>query len=241
MIPKEHTSTAYFTFGRFQPPTIGHALLIRNVHERAIADNADSYIFVSKSHNNMKTYLKSKKYKDMIKNNTFESTKDNENPLNIVQKVYYLEKMHPGVRIINTVDFGFTNIVDIVSHLGPDGPVGYKHLVFLVGGDRVSTFRRIFNDIPYVRIEQAGATRTLNNNNSSSLSSISGTKMRIAAVKGDFEKFKKGVLIGLMTENDAFEMMNCVRIGLGYEPIMKAGNLRKTMRRRRQILYQNEP
>lgn len=225
MFPIEHRSTAYFTFGRFQPPTIGHAALIRNIHEKAIANNADSYIFVSNSHNNMEKYLKSKKYKQMIQTGIFENIKDNENPLSIVQKIYYLEKMHPDVTFINTANFGITNIMNIVYELGPQGSIGYQHLVFFVGSDRVANFSRIFKDVPYIHIEQAGVQRTLNKNESS-LTSISGTKMRMAAVSGDFEKFKKGVIMGLMTENDAYQLMNFVRIGLGYKPIMNAGNFR---------------
>ena len=51
--------------------------------------------------------------------------------------------------------------------------------------------------------------------------------MRIAAVNADFDRFKRGVLIGSMTEGDAFSMMNDVRVGLGYAPLA-AGGYRKT-------------
>ena len=67
--------------------------------------------------------------------------------------------------------------------------------------------------------------------------------MRMAAVRAtpaDIEAFKRGVMIGAMTEKDAMNLLNAVRVGLGYNPIVSGGKLRtrtmlrlrKTMRRR---------
>jgi hypothetical protein len=220
--------TAYFTFGRFQPPTVGHALLIRTVYERAVAAGGDAFVFVSSSKNNMEKYLASRKYKEMNPL-FFESMETNKNPLTVGQKVYYMTKMFSDmdVRIVNTTEFGSTQITDIVFQLGPEGSLGYQQVVFVVGSDRVSGFRKIFKDVPYVRVESAGDART--NNAVNTLASISGTKMRIAAVNADFGRFKRGVMIGSMTEGDAYNMMNDVRVGLGYAPL-SSGGLRKTRR-----------
>lgn len=229
--------TAYFTFGRFQPPTVGHALLIRTVYERAVAAGGDAFVFVSSSKNNMEKYLASRKYREMNPL-FFESMETNKNPLTVWQKVYYMKKMFSdmNVQIVNTTEFGSTQITDIVFQLGPEGSLGYQQVVFVVGSDRVSGFKKIFKDVPYVRVESAGEARTDTVNAVNTLASISGTKMRIAAVNADFGRFKRGVMIGSMTEGDAYNMMNDVRVGLGYAPLA-SGGLRKTRRGRSKRLY----
>jgi hypothetical protein len=219
---KKNHNAAYFTFGRFQPPTSGHAGLINSVRERAEAAGADAHIFVSSSVNNMVKYTKSKAYKDMIKSGEFESIKANENPLNVAQKVHYLKKMHKGINIVNTTELGLTNIVDIVENIGPDG-LGYKKVVMVVGSDRVDAFKRIFSDMPFMSIEPYGEKRVKGG--------ISGTKMRMAAVNGDIETFTNGVLIGHMTEQDVLDLMNDIRMGLGYPVLGAGGSLRKTRKR----------
>lgn len=214
-------ATAYFTYGRFQPPTLGHAALFRTVKEQADAGGGDAYIFVSNSMNKMDKYMASKIYKTMVKTGQFTSIKENENPLSVYQKVKYLKKMHGdlGINIINTTEFGQNNIVDIVHALGPEG-LGYTNLVMLVGSDRVPVFKKTFKDVAFIRIEPYGAKRQDGG--------ISGTKMRLAAVSGNFAEFKSGVMTGAMTEADAFDLMNDIRVGLALQPLVKVGGTRKS-------------
>ena len=83
MIERQHGHTsAYIAFGRFQPPTIGHGILLRNLLTSAIKTNGDAYVFVT-------------------------STLDgNKNPLNVSTKVSWLKTMFSHtkgqLRIINT-------------------------------------------------------------------------------------------------------------------------------------------
>ena len=206
-------SVAYFTYGRFQPPTMGHAGLIQTVKEKADISNADAFVFVSSTINKMDKYIASKKYKEMLKTGVFESIKENENPLSVYQKVKYLKKMHGaiGINIVNPIEFGNTNIVDIAELMGPKG-LGYEKLVMLVGSDRVASFKKAFTGKSYVTIEPFGVKRTAGG--------ISGTKMRLAAVAGRFEEFKTGVMTGEMTEKDVFDLMNDIRVGLAFDPIV---------------------
>ena len=212
VIKSADKSVAYFTYGRFQPPTIGHAGLIQAVKERADITGSDAFVFVSSTMNKMDKYKTSKKYKDMLKAGVFESIKENENPLSVYQKVKYLKKMHGalGIPIVNTIEFGQANIVDIADLLGPEG-LGYTKLVMLVGKDRVSSFKHAFGSKPFISIEPYGIVRKKD--------SISGTNMRLAAVAGRFEDFKLGVMTGEMTENDCFDLMNDIRVGLAFDPI----------------------
>jgi hypothetical protein len=213
VIKSADKSVAYFTYGRFQPPTIGHAGLIQSVKEHADVSNADAFVFVSSTINKMDKYRASKKYKEMLKTGVFESIKENENPLSVYQKVKYLKKMHGslGINIVNTVEIGQTNIVDIADMMGPEG-LGYTKLVMLVGSDRVSSFKKAFVNQPFVSIEPFGVKRKEGG--------ISGTKMRLAAVAGRFEEFKAGVNTGEMTEKDCFDLMNDIRVGLAFDPII---------------------
>ena len=73
--------TAVITFGRFQPPTIGHQVLIEGVKALALERDADPYVFVSSTKNNMERLLSSASYAAYLKSGIFESTPENENPL----------------------------------------------------------------------------------------------------------------------------------------------------------------
>jgi nicotinic acid mononucleotide adenylyltransferase len=202
---------AVFSFGRFQPPTTGHAIVIGNVAQIAAADisGADAYIFPSSSQNIMDVYLRSKKYQYMLKKHVFWSYDGNENPLSIYQKIHYLKLMHgqSGVRFINTTRHGCRNMFSVIDALVS---AGYERLSFVVGSDRVKEFTRLMKKFPFITVLPAGEVRTAK--------SMSGTKMRGAAVRSDFETFKAGVITGDLHEEDARIMMRDVRVGLGLLP-----------------------
>ncbi|MFZ9301663.1 MAG: hypothetical protein ACO23V_11905 [Chitinophagaceae bacterium] len=132
-------TTVVYTFGRFQPPTIGHGLLIQNVVQIADELGADHGIFVSKSCNDLTKYAKSAKYKNMIQTNTFESCEGNKNPLNVYQKMHYMSHMFPTVNLINTATiypFEPTKSVspfDVLHYLSQQG---YVNIVLVLGSDR---------------------------------------------------------------------------------------------------------
>jgi nicotinic acid mononucleotide adenylyltransferase len=202
---------AVFSFGRFQPPTTGHAIVIGTVAQIAAADisGADAYIFPSSSQNNMDVYLRSKKFQYMLKNHVFWSYEGNENPLSIYQKIHYLKLMHgqSGVRFINTTERGCRNMFSVIDALVS---AGYERLSFVVGSDRVKEFTRLMKKFPFITVLPAGVVRTAK--------TMSGTKMRAAAVRSDFETFKAGVITGDLHETDALAMMRDVRVGLGLLP-----------------------
>ncbi len=221
-----HSKSAVFTFGRFQPPTIGHKVLIDSL--AAHAAESDVYVFVSSRVNDIAKYVKSQKYKKMQNTKTFESYDANENPLTVAQKIHWMQKMYPDtpVNFINTSVHECRTIFAVVDKLRA---AGYTSLTLMVGSDRVPTFAKMFEGHEDVTIVPAGTNR----NNSNTPAGMSGTKMRHAAVRGDFAKFKQGVLIGNMTDADAKQLMNEIRAGLGYDAV--AGGGAKTRRRRRAV------
>jgi hypothetical protein len=181
-------TTAVFTFGRFQPPTTGHEVLIRGLIDLAIAREADAYVFVSSTH----------------------GTRNLQNPLTVAQKVAYMRKQYPaGLQIVDTTVCGCKTLPSIVDMLLAKG---YSHVVLGVGSDRVPGFKRIFAKEERVEVVPIGQKRT---NRGNSLSAMSGTKMRLAATRGNLNAFTRGVKIGSMTNENVASLMANVRTGLG--------------------------
>jgi nicotinamide mononucleotide adenylyltransferase len=237
-IKPKRGSSALFTFGRFQPPTTGHQILIESVASAA-AEGADAYIFVTSSSNN----LEAKVVKNMMKNGEFKSVKENENPLSVDAKVFYLKKMYPETEVtfINTTEHDCRQLPQVLERLRS---AGYTSITMMVGSDRVPAFKKMFEKAaPDVKVISAGE-RNLANAVSNAPKAMSGTKMRLAAVRGDFDFFKRGVMIGDMTEADAKDLMGLVRVGLGFPAALEGGGRRKIrvrpMTRRRYRLRENE-
>ena len=239
----EFKTAVFFTFGRLQPPTIGHKVVIDTIQRMAeeYEAPADAYVFVSSNQNDMGAYMRSKKYRAIQNSGVFESTDLNENPLSVYDKVKYLKKMYPDipVSIINTTECppkpeagpnpGCTQILRILNKLRS---VGYSDITMVVGSDQVDKFARFLKGI---KVVPAGEAR---NETGTGLKAMSGTKMRKAAVAGtaaDIEAFKQGVMVGNMTDDDAMELLNAVRIGLGYGAIVSGGQLRKQQRKTRRM------
>ncbi len=230
----KHHSKVYFTFGRFQPPTIGHQILIDKLASLGQEKNADAYVFVSSTQNDMEKYKRTKAYREMKVSGHFISTDLNENPLPVGTKVEMLKKMYPssGVTFIDTTVEGCPQLFNIVDALRS---AGYDDITMGVGSDRVSTFEKAFKGS--LKVESLGE-RIVNAANMSA-KAMSGTKMREAAVSGNKEAFLSGVLIGDMTREDGLRLMNMIRISLEYDAIAEGGKTRRIRikRRRRPKTY----
>lgn len=225
--------TAVFTFGRFQPPTTGHQLLLDAVARIARENAGDGYIFVSSKVNNPRHKNINAITRNMKKSGNFTSTGNNENPLTVDVKMIYLNKMYPkadrAIRFINTTKNNCRTVPSVFQKLFE---AGYKKIVMVVGSDRVESFSTSFkrnNDS--VTVVSAGE-RNLENEVSNDPTKMSGTKMRKAALRGDVDFFGKGVKIGSMTDEDVIDLMNLVRAGLGFPSFAgKGGNRRNTRKR----------
>jgi hypothetical protein len=223
-IVKRHPKV-YFTFGRFQPPTIGHKVLIDKLSELAKAEDADAYVFVSSKQNDMEKYKRTKLYKSMKSSGSFMSTDENENPLPVGTKVEILRKMYPssGVTFIDTTVEGCPQLFNVVDKLRS---TGYDDLTMGVGSDRVATFEKVFKGS--LKVVSLGE-RTVNASNMSA-KAMSGTKMREAAISGNKEAFLGGVMIGDMTREDGMRLMNMIRLSLEYEAIAEGGSKTRKIR-----------
>jgi nicotinic acid mononucleotide adenylyltransferase len=220
-----HTSSAaikkaVFAFGRMQPPTEGHAYLVRSVIEFA-GEDADPYIFPTSTHTELgKSGKRRKTAKASPVTKSAEAREIAEaynNPLAIDQKVKWLKKMFPeDVRIINTTKQDSKTIFKALEHLLE---AGYKDITVVVGADRKEDFEKMFSNASLIAAcaakEAILGIRILPRPEAA----ISGTKVRTMAARGKITEFTSKVKTGLITNADAKEMLNEVRIGMGLEPI----------------------
>jgi hypothetical protein len=115
---------AVFTFGRLNPPTIGHAKLIQATMSAANKDGADYYIFVSQTGPD-----KSKKDGDGFK----------KDPLAYGDKLRFLERLFPEVSFMN-VEMA-NNPFNAAYWLRDNG---YKHVKLVAGSDRIPQYEAQF-------------------------------------------------------------------------------------------------
>ena len=183
--------TAVFTFGRFNPPTIGHQKLLQAVQRVSRQKGGKPFIYGS-------------------------HTKDpKRNPLSHSVKMTYLKEMFPkemkgykhDVVKLNTA-------INVAVHL-----TEYDHLVMVVGSDRVEDFQKLldtYNGVDarhgryeYQTIEVISAGER--DPDAEGVTGMSASKMRAAAVSGDYESFKLGCPKGY----DCSELFKDVRRGMG--------------------------
>ena len=181
-----------FAFGRFQPPTIGHGLLVSAVKKIADKQGADHVIFASRTQDKK------------------------QNPLPVDRKVYYLNRMFPKTNFVAATD-EIRTFVEAAKMLSQK----YKNLIMVAGSDRVQQYESVLQkyngkEFKFETIEVISAGER--DPDSDTAAGMSGTKMRDAAKKGDFLSFKKG-LPKTLTELDSKRLMNEIRQGLGIETI----------------------
>jgi len=186
------TKTIVFAFGRFQPPTSGHALLIKAVQKLAAANKADHVIFASRTNDKKK------------------------NPLPVDRKIHYLKLMFPRINFVaaNNEQRTFMEVAKALN-------AKYKSIIMVAGSDRVNEYTELLNkyngknyNFDSIKVISAGERDP----DSDDVSGMSGTKMRNAAVDGNFYLFKKGLPSNLR-EIDGKLLMNEIRKGMGLEEV----------------------
>ena len=181
-----------FAFGRFQPPTTGHELLVNAVKKIAAAQKADHVIYASRSQDKKS------------------------NPLPVDRKVYYLKRMFPKTNFV-AANEEVRTFMEAAKALSKK----YKNIVMVAGSDRVPEYKKLLDKyngdvftFDTVEVVSAGERDP----DADTASGMSGTKMRDAAKKGEFKSFKKG-LPHTLTELDGKRLMNEIRQGMGVEAV----------------------
>ena len=190
-------STAVFTFGRFNPPTIGHQKLLQAVQKVARQKSGKTFIFGSFSQDKKK------------------------NPLSHQQKMKYLKQMFPNEMRGNKPVSGLRTAIEVAVYLN-----SYDNLVMVVGSDRVSEFQKLldtYNGVEarhgmysFKKIEVVSAGDR--DPDAEGVTGMSASKMRAAAAAGDMDSFQKGLPAGY----DGTELFNDVRKGMGIQREIKS-------------------
>ena len=190
----EEERIVYFTFGRMNPPTIGHGKLMDAL--AAKAGRNPYFIYLSQSNNAKKDPIP---YKDKVKH---------------VRKMF---PKHGRQIVINKkVITPFFALSDLYSK-------GYRKVVMVAGSDRVQEYdlrlnkyngkkgaHGFYNFEDGIKIINAGARDP----DAEGAEGASGTKQRKYASDGNFSKFAQG-LPPSMSNKDARKLYNDVRKGMG--------------------------
>jgi hypothetical protein len=189
----EEERVVYSTFGRMNPPTIGHGTLLDALYKKA---GRNPYkVFLSQSHDAKK------------------------NPLTYSEKVKHLRKMFPKYARSVMINNKVRTPIDVAVALYDEG---YRNLVMVVGSDRVTEFevtlnkyngkeaRHGFYNFKSIRVVSAGQRDP----DAEGVEGASATKQRKAATDNDFITFSQGVPSS-MNSKDAKRLFNDVRKGLG--------------------------
>ena len=167
--------TVVFSFGRLNPPTVGHQKLLQKIVQTAKKMSGQPMMFVSYSQDAKK------------------------NPLTAKQKISYIKKMFPkeARQLKLKDDSSLRNAMDIATNLHGN----YDNLVMVVGSDRVSDFKTLLNK--YNGVESTHGFYKYNNiqivsagerdPDAEGVAGMSASKMRAAAASGDYESFSLGL------------------------------------------------
>mgnify|MGYP001403576166 FL=1 len=189
----EEEKTVFFTWGRMNPPTIGHEKLLTALSRKA--GNNPYFVYLS------------------------QSTDPKKNPLSYKDKIKIARKMFPRHARRIMLDAKIRNLFDILTKLYD---MGYKNVTMVVGADRVQEFDILMNkyngkkgkhgfyNFRSMNVASAGDRDP----DAEGATGMSASKMRAAASKGDFTSFSQG-LPKTFSNADAKNLFNTVRKGMG--------------------------
>jgi 5'(3')-deoxyribonucleotidase/phosphopantetheine adenylyltransferase len=177
-LKEDDRSTAVFAFGRFNPPTIGHAQLINKVQSMAKQVNGMGYIFLSHSQNNKK------------------------DPLSFKEKQSYISSQinDPNLYI------GDAGVKTIIQALQKIQEQGRTRVIMIAGSDRVVDFQKLLNQyngkpdkagnelykFDHIEVVSAGQRDP----DEEGVAGASASKARELANKGQWHEFAKIIMGG---------------------------------------------
>ena len=176
--------TIAITFGRFNPPTVGHEALIKRVAKEA--QNGEYRIYPSRSQDPKK------------------------NPLDPGTKIKFMRKAYPDHSNAIIANDNMRSIFDVLTALDNEG---YSGVTLVVGGDRVSEFNSLANkyngklyNFEKINVVSAGERDP----DAEGVEGMSASKLRQAAADDDYDTFVAGMPKGL-SRKDKQELYNTLR------------------------------
>lgn len=189
---REESSVAYFTFGRMNPPTIGHEKLLDQLKKNA--GKNPYFVFLSQTQDKKK------------------------NPLDYSSKVKHVRKMFPSHSRRIMINKKVRTPFDAATSLFDQG---YKSIVMVVGSDRVREFETLMNkyngekgrhgffNFKSIQVVSAGARDP----DAEGVEGMSASKLRAFAMDNKFSEFSQG--LGGLSNKDAKKLFTDVRSGMG--------------------------
>jgi len=189
----EENREAFFTFGRMNPPTIGHGKLMGVLSTKA---GRNPY-FVYLSH----------------------SQDPKKNPLTYDQKIKHVRKMFPKHARSVILDKKVKNVFDIANKLYSQG---FNRITMVVGQDRITEFQTLLNkyngtkarhgfyNFEKINVVSAGDRDP----DAEGVEGMSASKQRTNVSKNDFTTFSQGVP-STMSDRDTKRLFNDLRTGMG--------------------------
>jgi hypothetical protein len=189
----EEEKTVYFTFGRMNPPTIGHEKLLTTLSSKA-------------GKNPYRIFLSPSQDKD-------------KNPIDYKTKVKFARKAFPKHARSIVLSPTARNIMEVASKIYDEG---FKNIVMVVGSDRIREFetrlnavngkkgRHGFFNFQKISVISAGDRDP----DAEGTQGMSASKMRNAVANKDFTTFSQG-LPKSVSNQDAKTIYNTVRKGMG--------------------------
>jgi hypothetical protein len=189
----EEEREVYFTFGRMNPPTVGHGKVMDALAMKS--GKSDYKVFASQSQDAKK------------------------NPLSYSDKIKHTRKMFPKHARNIMVDKSVKTAINAMVALYDQG---YKSVTMVVGDDRITEFEVLLNkyngqkarhgfyNFKNIRIVSAGKRDP----DSIGIEGMSASKQRENASNNDFVSFSQGVPKS-MSNPDTRKLFNDVRRGMG--------------------------
>lgn len=180
---------AVLAFGRMNPPTTGHEVLVKKVHDVAKEVGGSHHVVLSHSQDAAK------------------------NPLSAEQKVKHAKRFFPGTNI-SVSDKEHPNFLSQAAKLHKQG---VTHLHMVAGSDRVPEYHKLLHkyngthegalfNFKHIQVHSAGERDP----DAEGTAGMSASKMRGHAAAGNFKEFKKGIPAHVKHEH-AKELYNDVR------------------------------
>ena len=184
----DKTSKLVFAFGRFNPPTIGHDKLMREVISQARKNGANHIVYASAS------------------------TDKRKNPLDQNTKIKFMKKMFPKNKIAGAGgnQRTFMEVLKFYDKM-------YGEIIMIAGSDRINEFQKLadkYNGKDYnyksIRVVSSGERDP----DAEGVAGMSASKMREMAKQNDFKTFKTGLTRNL-SDRDAKQLFDAVKKGMG--------------------------
>lgn len=179
--------TLVFSWGRLNPPTIGHKKLVDKVVSVAKSQKAEHAVLLTR---------------------TQKAPKD---PLSPEDKMMFAKKMFPNVNVMVATQ-ELNTIFAWLKHWNGK----YDKLVLVCGSDRVGDFEKMLHkyngkDYTFKAVEVVSAGER--DPDSEGVTGMSASKLRAFAAAGDYKNFRKG-LPSTFREADAKALYNAVIAGM---------------------------